>query len=197
MPEPRYPTREEFWRRLEARRVEPDLREDLRRRVHRGKQPLRRLPVEPTTSVLARLLPGTVPAEALAAFVDEHYDRQLGRADDRAGVAPRAELIPWGLELLDSQAHDRTGRGFHDLDVEEQDRLLAAAESAELPAPDRFDWSVWFRRFRGLGLLGLGSDPRGMVFMGFPGPSYRPGHVWLDEGEVAARAARRVGYLWL
>jgi len=35
------------------------------------------------------------------------------------------------------------------------------------------------------------------VFMGYPGPSYKPGHVWLDEGEVAARAARRKGYLRL
>jgi hypothetical protein len=33
-----------------------------------------------------------------------------------------------------------------------------------------------------------------MVEMGFPGPSYRTGHVWLDEGEVAARAQRRRGY---
>jgi hypothetical protein len=42
--------------------------------------------------------------------------------------------------------------------------------------------------------LAYGSDPRGMVEMGFPGPSYQSGHLWLDEGEVAARAARRRGY---
>lgn len=43
-------------------------------------------------------------------------------------------------------------------------------------------------------LLGYGSDPRGMVEMGFPGPSYETGHVWLGPGEVRARTLRRPGY---
>lgn len=197
MAEPRFPTIEEFWRRLEVRRVEPDLSEELRARVNRDQQPVRRLPSEPTTSVMARLLPETVPPQALAAFVDEHFDRQLGRGDDRVGLLPREELIPRGLQLLDGEARDRHARRFDQLSADEQDALLAAAERGELPAVDRFDWATWFRRLRALALLALGSDPRGMVFMGFPGPSYRPGHVWLDEGEVAARAARRRGYLQL
>jgi hypothetical protein len=33
--------------------------------------------------------------------------------------------------------------------------------------------------------------------MGYPGPSYKPGHVWLDRGEVQARTKRRRGYLEL
>jgi hypothetical protein len=33
-----------------------------------------------------------------------------------------------------------------------------------------------------------------MVEMGFPGPSYESGHVWLGPGEVRARALRRPGY---
>jgi hypothetical protein len=47
---------------------------------------------------------------------------------------------------------------------------------------------------RDLLLLAYGSDPRGMVEMGFPGPSYETGHVWLGEAEVARRAARAPGH---
>jgi hypothetical protein len=193
----RYPTLEEFWRRLEVRGLEPDLREELSERTSREARAVRRLPAATTVAVMARLLPGTVPAEALAVFVDEHFDQQLGRADDRDGLLPRAELIPLGLRLLDEVAEAEHGGQFTGLNESEQDKLLGRAERGEINAPDRFDWSVWFRRLRALALLGFGSDPRGMVFMGFPGPSYRTGHVWLDEGEVAARVARRRGYLWL
>jgi hypothetical protein len=197
MPDTRFPTLAEFWRRLEVRRLEPDLLEELRQRLNRDLQPMSHLPVEPTRSVVARLVPATIPVEALVAFVDEHFNSQLGRADDRAGLLPRAQLIPLGLELLDRESKERHGHLFGELPSEAQDALLAAAERGNLTGTDKFDWSTWFRRFRALVLLGLGSDPRGMVFMGFPGPSYRTGHVWLDEGEVAARAVRRPGYLQL
>ena len=158
---------------------------------------MHRLPAATTVALMARLLPGAVPPEALAAFVDEHFDRQLGRADDREGTLPRSELLPLGVRLLDDVAEAEHRQPFASLESDEQDALLCRAEAGELEAPAGFDWSIWFRRLRGLALLGFGSDPRGMVQMGFPGPSYRPGHVWLDEGEVAARAARRRGYLWL
>ncbi|HEV3479122.1 MAG TPA: hypothetical protein VG144_06700, partial [Gaiellaceae bacterium] len=78
-----------------------------------------------------------------------------------------------------------------------QDALLAQAERGELDAGEWFDSAAWFKRIRGKLLLGYGSDPRGMVQMGFPGPSYKPGHIWLDRGEVAARAKRKPGYLQL
>jgi hypothetical protein len=80
------------------------------------------------------------------------------------------------------------------LSAEQQDALLTAAEKGELPGPGGFDSATWFKRMRGYLLVGDGSDPRGMVEMGFPGPSYKSGHVWLDEGEVAARARRTKGY---
>jgi hypothetical protein len=33
-----------------------------------------------------------------------------------------------------------------------------------------------------------------MVEMGFPGPSYEKGHVWLGVAEIARRAARAPGH---
>ncbi|MDQ3991435.1 MAG: gluconate 2-dehydrogenase subunit 3 family protein, partial [Actinomycetota bacterium] len=141
-----------------------------------------------------RILPGAVPARALAVFLDEHFDRQLGRADERAGLMPRGDLIPAGFEVLDAAARTRHGRSFAELSGDAQVGLLHEAERGELAGPDRFDSSQWFKRVSQLLMLGYGSDPRGMIEMGFPGPSYRPGHVWLDRGEVLARAGRRRGY---
>jgi len=194
MPEPRYPTLEEFWKRLEVRDTEPDLRAQLAQRVRREDRGTPRLGAERgavAAAVAARLVPGSaVPPEALAAFLDETYDRQLGRGDERVGTMPTPELIPAGLDLLGQ-------RGFTRLTESEQDGLLAAAERGELHGGERFESSVWFRRIRGKFLLGYGSDPRAMVQMGYPGPSYRPGHIWLDRGEVAARVKRKPGYLRL
>lgn len=197
MAEQRYPTLEEFWRRLKTRGVEADLQQRLRERAHREERGVHRLPKATTVAVMARLLPGTVPPEALAAFVDEYFDHQLGRANETVGLLPRGELIPLGFAVLDDAAREGRGRPFAELAADQQDELLAAAERGELEGPEGFDASTWFKLVRFLALLALGSDPRGMVFMGFPGPSYKPGHVWLDEGEVAARAERRTGYLQL
>jgi hypothetical protein len=194
MPDPRYPTLDEFWKRLEIRDTEPDLRAELERRTRREERGTPRLGEARgviVAAIAARLLPGSaVPPEALAAFLDESFDRQLGRGDEAAGVMPTPELIPAGLDLL------REHR-FAELGPSEQDALLARAERGELEGGERFDSSVWFKRIRGKLLLGYGSDPRGMVQMGFPGPSYKPGHIWLDRGEVAARAKRKPGYLRL
>jgi Gluconate 2-dehydrogenase subunit 3 len=198
MPDARYPTADEFWKRLKARAAEPDLRESLKQRTEREYSAVTRVGPESTIiAVAARLLPGAVPARALAAFLDENFDKQLGRADDKLGVMPRAELIPAGFAALDAAAQARHGRPFAELSQTEQDALLSEAERGQLPGPERFDSATWFKRTRGYLLLGFGSDPRGMVQMGFPGPSYKPGHTWLDPAETEARVKRRPGYLTL
>lgn len=186
---------EEFWNGLEARGVEPDLQETLRARAAGGRRPLGHAG-DPAvvTAVAARIVPGAVPAEDLAAFLDANFDRQLGRGDERVGVLPRAELIPAGFRALDTEARTRHGAGFADLGPDDQDDLLADAERSRLGGEDGFDAAEWFRRVRDLLLLAYGSDPRGMVEMGFPGPSYLTGHVWLGPFEVARRASHAPGW---
>lgn len=199
MPEARYPTLEEFWKRLDARQVEPDLRQKLRERTQREQRPVTRVGEEATVvAVAARLVPSAaVPAKAMAAFLDETFDQQLGRADEQHGLMPRGELIPAGFRALDDASRQAYGKPFAELEDTQQDALLTKAEKGELPQPERFDFGVWFKRTREFLLLAYGSDPRGMVEMGFPGPSYKPGHIWLDAEEIAARAQRKPGYLEL
>jgi hypothetical protein len=195
MPDARYPTAEEFWRRLEQRDVEPDLLQALRERTTLEQGPVQRAGAEATVlAVIKRLLPGSqVPARAIAAFLDASFDQQLGRGDERTGSLPRGELVPAGFAALDAAVEG----GFASCTPERQDELLAQAERGELRGRDGFDSALWFNRVRDLAMLGFGADPRGMVQMGYPGPSYKPGHVWLGNDEVAARAARKRGYLEL
>jgi hypothetical protein len=198
MHEDRYPTLDEFFRRLEVRDVEPDLRAELSDRLNREGRSVRRVGNEDTVKAVAeRIVPGAVPPTALAAFLDDVFDKQVGRADDKDGLMPRAELIPRGFRVLEQEARKRQNRGFSSLSGDQQDELLGEAEKGNLRDTPTFDSATWFKRTRALLLLGYGSDPRGMVEMGFPGPSYKPGHVWLDEGEIQARVQRRRGYLTL
>jgi hypothetical protein len=195
MPEERYPSTEEFWKRLTKRGAEPDLQEALRARAARTSGPVHRLGNPDTViAFVERLLPGSaVPAAAIAGFLDENFDRPMGRADEKAGLLPRNELFPLGFARLD----EVSGGSFAVLEPGAQDSVLARVEKGEFTRPERFDFAFWFQRIRDLTLLAFGSDPRGMVQMGYPGPSYKPGHVWLGYGEIAARVGRKPGYLEL
>lgn len=190
----RYPSEDEFWKRLEKRGVEDDLVSALHERTGREDTGIHRVGNERTViAVVARLLPDTIPPRSIGAFIDQVFDKQMGRGDEPSGKLPRERMIPAGFSILDERAPANSV--FADLSPDEQDDLLTKAEQGELSGPSGFDSAIWFKRVRDLALLALGSDPRGMVEMGFPGPSYRPGHIWLDEREVEGRAARRSGYM--
>jgi len=198
MDEPRYPTIEEFWQRLDARQVEADLKQTLRDRTTKEQGSVTRVYDEKTVVAFAeRILPGAVPAKALAVLLDETFDKQSGRSDDKYGLLPRAELVPAGFQVLDDSARSRHGQPFAALSGEQKDGLISAAEKGELSGPQGFDSKTWFRRVRESLVSAFGADPRGMVQMGFPGPSYKPGHVWLQRGEIDARVKRKRGYLKL
>jgi hypothetical protein len=195
MPDARYPTESEFWKRLDKRNLEPDLKNELRRRAASQGAAVHRIGPEATViAVIERLLPGSaVPARVLASFAEDSFDKQMGRGDERRGVMARADLLPAGFNQLDEAA----GGSFAALGGAAQDRLLAQAEEGQVAGPAGFDSAVWFRRLRDLVLLRYGADPRGMVQMGYPGPSYQTGHVWLDAGEIEGRVRRRPGYMEL
>src|SRR3954466_2814701 len=106
MPEQRFPTEAEFWQRLAKRRVEPDLSEALHQRAGRDVGVVTRLGRQATVvAFIEQLLPGAaVPAGVIAQFLDEHFDEPMGRADEKAGVMPRADLAITGFARLDEAA---------------------------------------------------------------------------------------------
>lgn len=188
----RYPSLFEFHERMEARGTEPDLRSALRQRSETSVGEVSRLGEAGTVVAFVELLlpAARVPSSVLAAFLDGSFDRQMGRGDEREGALPRSELLPMGFRVLDSAA----GGPFGELPQEEQRALMRKAEKGELAGPPGFDSALWFKRARDLVLLGFGSDPRGMVQMGFPGPSYETGYLWLGYGGPDGRNRRRPGH---
>ena len=192
-------TVEEFFHRLDRRGVEPDLRDEFRERIDREAHSVSRVGAPATVdAVCGRLVPSAaVPPRALSVFLDVVFDQQKGRGDEKAGVLPRERLIPVGFDVLDATSQRDHAASFAELDPATQDALLSRCERGELEGPEGFDAATWFTRVREFVLLGYGSDPRGMVEMGFPGPSYQTGHVWLSEQAVRARAERKPGYLQL
>src|SRR5215211_4282348 len=99
MPEERFPTQAEFWRRLDKRKVEPDLRAALHERAEREDGVVQRLGRQSTViAFVEQLLPGSaVPAGVIAQFLDEHFDEPMGRSDEKAGVLQRSELAKAGF----------------------------------------------------------------------------------------------------
>jgi hypothetical protein len=193
MTDRRYPANlEEFWERTETRTLEPDLIAELRERAGRTTGAVQRVASHETAVAVAEaMFPGShVPAAVLAAFLDQHFDSQLGRGDEREGVLPRAQLIPAGFAVLDGLRD----QPFHVLTDETKAGILMDAEAGRLQGPDGFDSALWFKRTRDVLLLGFGSDPRGMLQMGFPGPSYQSGYTWLSYGSVDARREHKAGH---
>lgn len=183
---------DEFWQRLAIREVEDDLRRALEARAARTSGAVSRVgKLDTVVAVIRQVLPGAaVPALVLAEFLDSTFDRQMGRGDEPTGKMPRAELLPAGFAALEATA----GGSFAARPEAEQINLLTRAERGDIPGPEGFDSKTWFARLRELVLLGYGSDPRGMAEMGFPGPSYKPGYLWLNFAGPSARAKRTPGY---
>jgi len=181
-----------FWDRLDAREVEDDLRAAFRERAARTSGAVSRMGAQASlVAVVEQIFPrAAVPATVIAEFIDTNFDKQMGRGDERHGTLPRVELLPAGLVALDSEA----GAPFHSIGPERQRSLLATAEAGKLKGREGFDSALWFARLRELAILGYASDPRGMQEMGFPGPSYRPGYLWLGYAGPDARAKQRPGY---
>src|SRR3954466_14063381 len=130
MPEPRFPTQDEFWRRLDRRKAETDLRDGLKSRASQVDGAVKQLGRASTvTAFVAQLLPGSaVPASVIAQFLDEHFTEAMGRADEKASLMPRAQRATTGFIQLDEAA----GGDFSSLPAQEQQDLMGRAERGEL-----------------------------------------------------------------
>jgi hypothetical protein len=137
--------------------------------------------------LLGVLLPGVPAAIDLAAFVDRHTGRPMGRGDRRAGLPPEAELFTAGLAAL-------AAAGFAAMDPDDQrsvvGRMRRGVADAELgvPAKDFVD------RLLDKALAGYLAHPDTWIRIGFTGPAYPEGYAWIGPAEAVARRDRRPGW---
>lgn len=148
-------------------------------------------------AALDRLIPQ--PAEEyldLVGFIDWAVDKPLGRGDRQEGLPPEEVLFHAGLRGLQETAHAMFGADFTALGGEQQDAVLAALQEGsakggvwrEIPAQQ------FFIKLLTKALTGYCAHPFSWLRMGFPGPSYPEGYVWIDEAGVSARRRHVPGW---
>ena len=138
-------------------------------------------------ALLERLLPG-VPADIdLAAFVDAHTGRPMGRGDRRRGLPPEPELLAAGLDAL-------AEAGFSDASEQGQRALIGRMRRGEadkelgMPAKDFVD------RLLDKALAGYLAHPDAWTRIGFAGPAYPEGYAWIGPAEAVARHDKKPGW---
>jgi hypothetical protein len=137
--------------------------------------------------LLDRLLPGIPAGIDLAAFVDAHTGKPMGRGDRRPGVPAEEQLFAAGLRAL-------ADAGLVAMGVDEQRALIgrmrggAADTQLGIPAKDFVD------RLLDKALAGYLAHPDAWIRIGFTGPAYPEGYAWIGPAEAIARRDKRPGW---
>jgi hypothetical protein len=144
--------------------------------------------VEPTLRALVeRLLPGVAASIDLAAFVDTHTGRRLGRGDRRAGLPAEPDLFDAGLAAL-------RDRGFAAMGEHDQATLIGRMRRGDadvelgVPAKDFVDGVL------DKALAGYLAHPGTWLRIGFTGPAYPDGYAWIGPAEAIARRDKKPGW---
>lgn len=132
----------------------------------------------------------------LVGFIDSALGKPLGRGDRQEGVPAEEELFHRGLRGTEETARAMFGRGFAELSEGQQDTVLIALQDGSAPGgtwretpPQQF-----FIKLLMKALTGYCAHPFAWMRMGFPGPSYPEGYVWITEPEIQARRRHFPGW---
>jgi hypothetical protein len=146
-------------------------------------------------AALERLIPQREEID-LVGFIDWSVGRPLGRGDRRAGMPDELTLFHLGLEGLDQSAMSEHGATFESLDASQRDLILHAVQRGAAAGEiwERIPSSLFFERFYSKALHGYFAHPRVWARIGFMGPAYPEGYLWLAADEVRMRHERRAGW---
>ena len=138
-------------------------------------------------ALLDVLLPGVAANIDLAAFVDAHTGKPMGRGDRRDGMPPEPDLFAAGLDAL-------ARAGFGDQSEDARRDLVGrmrrgeADNELEMPAKDFVD------RLLDKALAGYLAHPDTWTRIGFTGPAYPEGYAWIGPAEAVARHEKKPGW---
>ncbi len=147
-------------------------------------------------AILKRLIPGDEGID-LVGFLDWAVDRPLGRGDRPEGAPEDAILFKEGLKGVEESVKAGYGKGsFTELTPGEQDGFLTELQEGRLEGGiwDGISPSYFFIKLLTRALIGYCSHPLVWMRMGFPGPSYPEGYVWITHEELPARRQHKPGW---
>jgi len=139
------------------------------------------------------------PSPDLVSFFDWAATQPLGQGDRLAGQPDLAAMFHQGLQGVHQTAQALYGdRDFLQLTGEEQDAVLRAVQEGQPPGEvwRTLDGRRFFIEFYRRLLAGWLADPATWCEIGFPGPAYPEGYLWISCHHVRRRHQRKGGYLW-
>jgi hypothetical protein len=146
-------------------------------------------------AVLQRLIPQDEGID-LVGFLDWAVGKPLGRGDRQPNMPDEPDLFHQGLQGVDETSQARFGKRFRDLSGDQQDQVLRSIQEgqAEGQVWQRIPSHMFFIRFYSKALMGYFSHPKAWMRIGFPGPAYPEGYLWVNAGQVKQRHLRKPGW---
>jgi hypothetical protein len=154
---------------------------------------------EDEAATLGAMLQRLIPQEEgvdLVGFLDWATGRPLGRSDRQPGMPDEPELFRLGLQGINQTSLARFGSHFRELPGTQQDEVLQAIQEGQAEGEiwKRIPSKYFFIRFYGKALMGYFAHPKAWMRIGFPGPSYPEGYLWVNIGQVRQRHRRQPGW---
>lgn len=138
-------------------------------------------------ALLDRLLPGVPASIDLAAFIDRHAGRAMGRGDRRHGLPPEPELFAAGLAAL-------AAAGFAEWADHQQDELIGRMRNGQADKDLGVAAKDFVDRLLDKALAGYLAHPGVWSRIGFTGPAYPEGYAWIGPAEAVARHRQAPGW---
>lgn len=151
-------------------------------------------------AMLDRLIPQDPNDEKidLVGFMDWAIPRPLGFGDRQEGLPDELTLFRDGFKATDqTSAAMFAGRKFVELGDGDKDQVLRAVQEGKAQGEvwERIPSAVFFKTLMSKAVAGYCAHPRTWMRIGFYGPAYPEGYVWVSRREVEARHAKKPGHL--
>lgn len=174
---------------------DPETRAMLLERMERGYhrevlEKIRPHEAEILQAVLDRLIPQTEHEKIdLVSFLDWAIGKPLGRGDREEGLPPEEELFRRGVNGIEESSMGMYSHSFVGLRKDEMDEVLTAIQEGRAPGNTwkEIPQVKFFKRILSKALIGYCAHPFVWMRMGFPGPSFPEGYIWIEEKEVLQR----------
>ncbi|MHB1001403.1 MAG: gluconate 2-dehydrogenase subunit 3 family protein [Armatimonadota bacterium] len=134
----------------------------------------------------------------LVGFMDWAIPNPLGFGDRQENLPGEPTLFREGFKGIDETSQYMfAGRKFADLTETEKDRVISAIQEGK---PEGDTWNnisstIFFKKLMQKAIAGYCAHPKTWVRIGFYGPAYPEGYIWISRREVKARHDKKPGYL--
>lgn len=138
-------------------------------------------------ALIETLLPGVPASIDLAAFVDDHTGKAMGRGDRRDGLPAEPDLFAAGLKAL-------ARAGFAEQSEKSRRDLVSRMRRGEADKELRIAAKDFIDRLLDKALAGYLAHPDTWIRIGFNGPAYPDGYAWIGPAEAVARHRKAAGW---